>query len=89
MKYLLFFTLVLSGCATLRPNSTIFLKEDGSKLINLKGEDCSESGYQLDKEGKRLITHYSNCEVEKSRELQEFEIKQWKPEKKNEDNYLP
>lgn len=76
---LLALTLFLSACGATRVNYTLFLKEDGSTLQNLKGDECSESGYQLDTDGKRLITFYSNCDVHKYRTLQEFEIKQWKP----------
>jgi len=61
----------------MRPTTTIFLKEDNSQLNNLMGEECSESGYVLDKEEHRLITSYSNCLIHKERHLGDVELKQW------------
>lgn len=86
MKYLmtLILGIILTGCATKGVNTTMFLKEDYSRLYNLKGEECSESGYQVDKdrdekveEHHNLTTYYSNCDVHRVRRLQEFEPKQW------------
>lgn len=76
MKYLII-ALLLSGCGATRVNYTIFVKEKDSSLANLKGDSCIESGYQLDQDGKRLITFYSNCDIHYYRVLEEFEIKNW------------
>lgn len=80
MKYLLI-CLFIVGCGAEKVNYTVFIKEDSSRLYNLEGVDCIESGYQLDKNGNRLITTYLNCDVHKERHLNEFELKQWIPEK--------
>lgn len=82
MKYLVL-CLLLTGCASKGINTTMFLKEDGSRLYNLKGDDCLESGYQVikapDGQQYRLTYYYSNCDVHRDRLLKEFEIKQWVP----------
>lgn len=71
----------LSGCSIKGVNTTMFLKEDGSRIYNLKGEDCLESGYQAVKapngDTYRLITFYSNCDVHKERDMKDFEPQQW------------
>lgn len=80
MKYLLL-ALLLSSCAPLRVNYTVFLKEDESTYYNLQGNECIESGYQLDEQGKQLITFYSNCDFHRYRLLKEFEPGQWSKKK--------
>jgi len=83
MKYLAVLFIMLSGCVAKGVNTTIFLKEDSSRLYNLNGDDCLESGYQVIKtpNGKqyRLTYYYSNCDIHKDRILKEFEIKHWAP----------
>ena len=73
--------LLMSGCSVKGVNATMFLKEDGSRLYNLQGKDCLESGYQIikmqDGENYRLTYYYSNCDVHRDRELKEFELKDW------------
>jgi len=80
VKYLLL-VLLLSSCSPLRANYTVFLREDESIYYNLQGNRCIESGYELDKQGKELITFYSNCEFHKYRLLKEFELNQWSNKK--------
>ena len=81
VKYLLII-LSLTGCASLRPNNTYFYREKSDQLINLKGEDCSISGIVTDKDGKRMIIYFSNCDVHDSKEFDDFEVKQWEEPKK-------
>lgn len=73
--------LLLTGCASKGINTTMFLKEDTSRLYNLQGNDCIESGYQVIKapsgEKYRLTYYYSNCDIHRDRMLEEFELNQW------------
>jgi hypothetical protein len=77
LKYLVL-CLLLAGCGGARVNYTVFLKEEESRLYNLKGDDCTVSGFQLDKDGTKLTTYYGNCEIHSERKLKEFEPEQWK-----------
>lgn len=80
MKYGITILLFSTGCATLTPDYTIFLKEENNHLKNFKDETCNESGYQLrkQKDGKyRLTVYYSNCDVEMFRLLKEREKEHW------------
>lgn len=80
--------LLLTGCASKGINATLFLKEDDSRIYNLKGDDCLISGYQVikapDGQRYRLTTYFSNCDVHTDRLLKEFELKDWgiQPKKK-------
>lgn len=80
MKYLIF-CFLLTGCSVKGINSTLFLKEDGSRLYNLDGQDCLESGYKISKmpDGHyyRIVTYYKNCDIHKERQMEEFEPRQW------------
>lgn len=70
---LLFVLLMASSCGADRVGYTIFLKEHESRLENLKGDECLESGYQIYKEGKELIIFYTNCEIHSYRTLDQFD----------------
>lgn len=75
----LIFLISLTGCA-LKPSHTIFLKERNYTIVNLKGEDCLQSGIQIlsTKAPKYQMRYsYKNCEVTVIRDLQEYELKQW------------
>lgn len=74
-------TVFAASCSPMRANYTVFLKDKEEYLYNLKGETCLESGYQLDDTSQRLITTYKNCDVRLNRKLEEFEPKQWLPNK--------
>jgi hypothetical protein len=79
MKYFLLLSMLLPGCMTHTGNTTLFLKEDNSRLYDLKAIDCIESGLQVvqDETGYKLITYYKNCDVRRERHLDEIEVKQW------------
>lgn len=85
MKHILsalILSVMLVGCSTKGVNATLFLQEEDSKLVDLAGATCLESGYQVMKhpalEDKFiLITTYENCKVTKERVLRDFEPKQW------------
>ena len=80
VSVILFFCIV-AGCSTKGVDATIFLKEDDSRWYNSQGKDCLESGYKIIKNDRgdtyRIVTYFSNCEVEHERTLKEFELKQW------------
>lgn len=80
MKYLLF-SFLLIGCSVPHVNYTILLKENHLTLQNLKGEECTESGYQFRKKDNELTTFYKNCDIHMYRQLEEFELEQWKGKK--------
>lgn len=85
-------SIFLIGCSS-RANVTLFLKEEDSRLVDLNGKDCIESGMLIikdeDKEGQyyRIVTLYSNCLVQTKRRMKEFEPQQWLlPDLKNKPN---
>jgi hypothetical protein len=86
-----FMALIMSSCATMEPDYTIFLKEEATHLKNLKDEDCDRSGYQIRKQedgSYRLIEYFSNCDVREYRLLKEREHKQWiMPKQEKRDPY--
>lgn len=71
---------MLLGCGA-NKNGALFLKEEDKFITDLKGNNCTESGYQVvqapNGEHYRLITFYSNCDVRVDRKMKEFEPKQW------------
>jgi len=80
MKYILL-ALALSGCASIRPGATIFLKESDRRFYNLQGETCLVSGHDvkpnLGTNTYRLVTTFSNCDCHEERTLEEFELSTW------------
>lgn len=83
VKYILIL-FTLTSCATLRPNNTYFYKESSATLINLKGEECSISGIVTDKDGKRMVIYFANCDVHEYKQFDDFQVKQWiEPKKEN------
>jgi len=84
MKYWILTCLLFTGCASKGIVATIFLKETGRRFANLEGDACQQSGFEVVKDDEKhytLITYYSNCFIHEYRQLEEFEIKQWKPNK--------
>jgi len=80
LVFLLLGIFLSSGCAVMEPDYTIFLKEERNSIVNLKGETCLDTGYQIRKEkdgSYRLITFYENCDVQIRRFLREREKQQW------------
>ena len=76
--------IVLTGCSTKGINTTLFLREEASRLKDLKGNECLESGYQVIKDRERpsedkyiLIVYYQNCDIHRERLLNAFEPAQW------------
>lgn len=67
--------MLMTGCGATKVNYTVFLKEHSSKMENLKGDECMESGYQLYKEGAELIIFYENCDIHIYKSLDEFDPK--------------
>lgn len=67
--------LLLTGCGAEKVNYTIFLKEHASKIENLRGAECEETGYQLHNNGTELIIFYGNCDIHTYKILDEFDPK--------------
>lgn len=81
MKFpLVLLTFFLFGCA-LRTGYTVFLKQEDIVYMNDQGENCVPSGFQLNDDGHHLTTWFGNCKFRTIRTLEDYEIKQWKPEK--------
>lgn len=77
--------LFMSGCSTKYTNYNVVLRESDIKLLDARGKECQQSGFQIlsdDRSKFYLSTYFSNCPIMIRRELREEEVQQWNLRKK-------